>query len=100
MRVQLPPRSTVVALVVKGTSWLPPKEQVQVRLLAGVLEVVSRISSAGSTKPGWQVRLLHDLLVRNGRLLLTEDQPSPCNQSSAISCNPCARSVWRRSKAS
>src|SRR5262249_4620232 len=27
----------VVALVVKGTSWLPPKEQVQVRLLARVL---------------------------------------------------------------
>jgi hypothetical protein len=25
------------ALVVKRTSWLPPKEQVQVRLLAGVL---------------------------------------------------------------
>src|SRR5689334_25317168 len=67
MRVQLPPRSTVVALLVKGTSWLPPKEQVQVRLLAGVLRVVSRISSAGSTKPGWQVRLLHDLLVWKGR---------------------------------
>src|SRR5690348_11269858 len=30
----------LVALVVKRTSWLPPKEQVQVRLLAGVLTVV------------------------------------------------------------
>ena len=38
VRVQVPPWSLVrVALVVKGTSWLPPKEQVQVRLLAGVL---------------------------------------------------------------
>src|SRR5262245_56286424 len=40
LRVQLPPGPlTTDALVVKGTSWLPPKEQVQVRLLAGVLAV-------------------------------------------------------------
>ena len=36
VRVQVPPWS-LVALVVKGTSWLPPKEQVQVRFLVGVL---------------------------------------------------------------
>src|SRR5881275_233268 len=42
----------------------PPKAGGPVRLWRGVLGVVSRISSAGSTKPGWQVRLLHDLLLR------------------------------------
>src|SRR5579885_1080440 len=37
VRVQVPPWSLTVALVVKRRSWLPPKEQVQVRFLAGVL---------------------------------------------------------------
>src|SRR5215471_1457051 len=37
VRVQGPPWSLSVALVVKRRSWLPPKEQVQVQLLAGVL---------------------------------------------------------------
>ena len=46
------------ALVVKGTSWLPPKEQVQVRLLAGVL-IASMVkgTSHGSAKAEFLVRI-------------------------------------------
>src|SRR5213082_861934 len=60
VRVQVPPWSlTVVALVVKGTSWLPPKEQVQVRFLAGVLLVASMVKgrSRGSAKAEFLVRV-------------------------------------------
>src|SRR5262249_43539267 len=58
MRVQLPPRSTASALVVKRTSWLPPKEQVQVRLLAGVLFAASMVkrTSRGPAKAEFLVR--------------------------------------------
>jgi hypothetical protein len=65
----------VVALVVKGTSWLPPKEQVQVRLLAGVLSVASMVKgtsrgpakAAGSSLPP---ELLDRVGVRHGALVM------------------------------
>ena len=39
------------ALVVKRTSWLPPKEQVQVRFLAGVLQEKPAKLKRQSTAP-------------------------------------------------
>ena len=44
------------ALVVKGTSWLPPKEQVQVRLLAGVLFAVLGVCRRHATVRRSKVR--------------------------------------------
>ena len=57
----IPAPGSCVALVVKRTSWLSPKEQVQVRLLAGVLTdrlgVVKR-TARGLRRPSSLVRLL------------------------------------------
>src|SRR5436190_1640864 len=70
VRVQVPPWSLVrVALVVKGTSWLPPKEQVQVRLLAGVLVVASVVkrTSRGPAKAEFLVRVQVGALWPNSK---------------------------------
>ena len=65
----LPDHWLVVALVVKGTSWLPPKEQVQVRLLAGVLVVASMVkgTSRGSAKAEFLVRVQVGALWPNSK---------------------------------
>src|SRR5262249_54289636 len=58
-----------VALVVKGTSWLPPKEQVQVRVLAGVLFVASMVkgTSHGSAEAEFLVRVQVGALWPNSK---------------------------------
>src|SRR3954447_19094237 len=59
----------VVALVVKGTSWLPPKEQVQVQLLAGVLILASMVkrTSRGPAKAEFLVRVQVGALWPNSK---------------------------------
>ena len=58
------------ALVVKGTSWLPPKEQVQVRVLAGVLVGAEGPRSVpvarDRAKVEGEVRLLTGMLTAGG----------------------------------
>src|SRR5215469_10391795 len=66
---QLPPGPLTNALVVKGTSWLPSKEQVQVRLLAGVLILASMVkgTSRGSAKAEFLVRVQVGVLWPNSK---------------------------------
>jgi hypothetical protein len=68
VRVQVPPWS-LAALVVKGTSWLPPKEQVQVRFLAGVIASMVKGTSRGPAKAEFLVRFQVGALWPNPKRL-------------------------------
>ncbi len=62
------PWDPVLALMVKGTSWLRPKEQVQVRFLVGVLDVIASMvkgTSRGSAKSAVLVRIQVEALWPN-----------------------------------
>ena len=56
------------ALMVKRRSWLPPKEQVQVRFLAGVLQYPRGVVEARDpAKVEGEVQLLTGILAQRGR---------------------------------
>ena len=61
MRVRLP-RLPFDTLVVKRKSWLSAKEQVQVRLLAGVLASMVKRTSSQASNLGFRVRILVEAL--------------------------------------
>ena len=89
VRVQVPPWSLLACALSCGHKRRPSEGWLASSTLAwGTVGCLADFS-AGSTKPGWQVRLLHDLLDQRGaRRERGTPTSSGCNRASAVPCAP------------